>query len=192
MLVPPPPGPPGAPAPPPAMGTVPAEHYVKGMKGVLSVTFPGRPTVSMGYDGTIGWHNTPIREDTGDELRLLVELGEKFPGLEFREEHTNVQVDAMEKIGDRDTYRVVGTRKDGFPVLDRLNFDAQTGLLLRSYTTMQSVIGSFPEETFYEDYRDVSGVKVAFTNRIVSAEGNRTSTSGPRWTLTLRWRMRSS
>jgi hypothetical protein len=68
---------------------------------------------------------------------------------------------------------VVGTRKDGFPVLDRLNFDAQTGLLLRSYTTMQSVIGSFPEETFYEDYRDVNGVKVAFTNRVVSAEGNR-------------------
>jgi hypothetical protein len=80
----------------------------------------------------------------------------------------------MEKIGDRDTVRVVGTRKDGFPVLDRINFDAQTGLLVRSYTTMQSVIGSFPEDTFYEDYRDVSGVKVPFTMRVVSAEGNRT------------------
>lgn len=174
MLVPPPPGPPGMPAPPPAMGTVPAEHDVKGVKGVLSVTFPGRPTVSMGFDGTIGWHNTPIREDTGDELRMLVELGEKFPGLEFREDHTNVQVDAMEKIGDRDTYRVVGTRKQGFPVIDRINFDAQTGLLVRTYTTMQSVIGSFPEETYYEDYRDVSGVKIPFTDRVVSAEGNRT------------------
>jgi photosynthetic reaction center cytochrome c subunit len=174
MLVPPPPGPPGAPAPPPAMGTVPAEHYVKGMKGVITVVFPGRPPVSMGYDGAIGWHNTPIREDTGDELRMLVELGEKFPGLEFLQDHTNVQVDAMERIGDRDTYRVVGTRKDGFPVIDRLNFDAQTGLLVRSYTTMQSVLGSFPEDTFYEDYRDVSGAKIAFTNRVVSAEGNRT------------------
>jgi hypothetical protein len=39
---------------------------------------------------------------------------------------------------------------------------------------MQSVIGSFPEDTFYEDYRDVSGVKVPFTMRVVSAEGNRT------------------
>jgi photosynthetic reaction center cytochrome c subunit len=174
MLVPPPPAPPGVPPGPPAMGTVPAEHDVKAPKGVISVTFPGRPTVSMGFDGTIGWHNTPIREDTGDELRMLVELGEKFPGLEFREDHTGVQVDAMEKIGDRDTYRVVGTRKDGFPVIDRLNFDAQTGLLVRTYTTMQSVIGSFPEDTFYEDYRDVSGVKVPFTERVVSAEGNRT------------------
>jgi hypothetical protein len=156
------------------MGTVPAEHYVKAPKGVISVTFPGRPPVSIGFDGTIGWHNTPIREDTGDELRMLVELGEKFPGLEFRDDHTNVQVDAMEKIGDRDTYRVVGTRKDGFAVIERINFDAQTGLLLRTYTTMQSVIGSFPEETYYEDYRDVSGAKVPFTMRVVSAEGNRT------------------
>ena len=175
MLVPPPPGPPGGPPPPPpSMGTVPAEHYVKAPKGVISVTFPGRPAVAMGFDGTIGWHNTPIREDTGDELRMLVELGEKFPGLEFRDDHTNVQVDAMEKIGDRDTYRVVGTRKEGYPVIDRINFDAQTGLLVRSYTTMQSVIGSFPEETYYEDYRGVSDVKVPFTMRVVSAEGNRT------------------
>jgi len=174
MLVPPPPAPPGTAVPPPAMGTVPAEHYVSGKKGVISVTFPGRPTVSMGFDGTIAWHNTPIREDTGDEMRLLVELGERFPALEFRESHSNVQVDAMEKIGDRDTYRVVGVRKEGFPVLDRINFDAQTGLLVRTYTTMQSVIGAFAEETYYEDYRDVSGAKIAFTNRLVSAEGNRT------------------
>jgi hypothetical protein len=175
MLVPPPPGPPGGPPPPPpAPGTVPAELYVKAPKGVISVVFPGRGPQMMGFDGKIGWHNTPIREDTGDELRMIVELGETFPGLEFREQHASVQVDAMEKIGDRDTYRVVGTRKEGYPVIDRLNFDAQTGLLVRTYSTMQSVIGSFPEDTFYEDYRDVSGVKVAFTRRVVSAEGNRT------------------
>src|SRR4029077_15062932 len=113
MLVPPPPSPPGGPPPPPPMmSTVPAEHYVKTPKGVISVVFPGRPAVTMGFDGTIGWLNTPIHEDTGDELRMLVELGEKCPGLDFREDHTNVQVDAMEKIGDRDTYRVVGTRKN--------------------------------------------------------------------------------
>ena len=175
MLVPPPPVPQGAPPPgPPTMGTVPAEHYVKAPKGLISVVFPGRGPNSMGFDGTIGWHNTPIREDTGDELRMIMELGESVPGLEFRREHSNVQVSGMEKIGDRDTYRVVGTRSEGFPVIDFLNFDTQTGLLVRSYTTMQSVIGSFPEDTFYEDYRDVSGVKVAFTWRVVSAEGNRT------------------
>jgi hypothetical protein len=175
MLVPPPPVPQGAPPPgPPTMGTVPAEHYVKAPKGVISVVFPGRGPNSMGFDGTIGWHNTPIREDTGDELLMIMELGETVPGLEFRREHSNVQVSGMEKIADRDTYRVVGTRSEGFPVIDFLNFDAQSGLLVRFYTTMQSVIGAFPDDTFYEDYHDVSGVKVAFTRRVVSAEGNRT------------------
>ena len=79
--------------------------------------------------------------------------------LKFMEDHSRVQVDAMEKIGDRDAYRVVGTRPDG-SAIDRLYFDVQTGLLLRSYTTMQSVLGSFPEETNYDDYRVVSGIKV--------------------------------
>ena len=86
----------------------------------------------------------------------------------------NFAPEFLRATGDRDTIRVVGTRKEGFPVIDRINFDTQTGLLVRSYTTMQSVIGSFPEDTFYEDYRDVSGVKVPFTMRVVSAEGNRT------------------
>ena len=79
----------------------------------------------------------------------------------------------MTKIGDRDAYRVVGTRPDG-SALDLLYFDAQTGLLLRSYTTMQSILGGFPEETNYGDYRDVSGLKVPFTMRVLSAEGDRT------------------
>jgi hypothetical protein len=39
---------------------------------------------------------------------------------------------------------------------------------------MQSVLGAFPEETNYDDYRDVSGVKIPYTVRVVSAEGNRT------------------
>jgi len=128
----------------------------------------------MGFDGTIGWHNTPIREDTGDELRLVKELGTKVPALDFRQEHTNVQVDAVEKIGERSVIRVVGTRKDGIAAVDRVYFDALTGLLARSYTTMQSVIGGFPEETTYDDYRDVSGLKVPFTVQLVSAEGTRT------------------
>jgi photosynthetic reaction center cytochrome c subunit len=173
MLIPAPPAPQGTPQPPPAMGSAPAEldRKIPG-KQVVSLQFPGRPANLVGYDGTIGWHGTPLREDTGGELGLLKELAEFPPASKFREEHTKVQVDAMEKIDGRDAYRVVGMRPDGSAV-DRLYFDAQTGLLLRTYTTMQSVIGAFPEETNYEDYRDVSGVKVPYTMRLVSAEGNR-------------------
>ncbi len=68
---------------------------------------------------------------------------------------------------------MVGTRSDG-SALDILYFDAQTGLLLRSYITMQSVLGGFPEETYYEDYRDASGLQVPFMMRVLSPEGDRT------------------
>jgi photosynthetic reaction center cytochrome c subunit len=175
MLVPAPPAPQGAPPPPPpAMGSVPAEFYVKSPKGVISVVFPGRGPQMIGFDGTVGWTSAPNREETGGEAILDKELGEAVPALEFRKQHIGVKVDAMEKIGDRDVYRVVGTRKEGIPTLDRIYFDAQTGLLARSYTMMQSVIGGFPEETTYSDYRDVSGLKVPFTMMVATAEGNRT------------------
>jgi photosynthetic reaction center cytochrome c subunit len=171
MMVPAPPGPQGAPPVPPALGTVPAEidRKIPG-KGLVSLQFPGRPTNVEGFDGTISFIGA--REETGDELALRKELAEFPPALKFMADHSRVQVDAREKIGERDAYRVVGTRPNG-SAIDRLYFDAQTGLLLRTYTTMQSVLGSFPEETNYDDYRVVSGIKVPFTMLVVSPEGNR-------------------
>jgi photosynthetic reaction center cytochrome c subunit len=172
MLVPPPPRPQGTPPAPRAIGTVPAEidRKIPG-KVVVSVEFPGRAPNLEGFDGIIAWIGA--REITGDELGLRKEFAEFPPALKFREDHFRVQLDALERIGDRDAYRVVGTRPDG-SALDRLYFDVQTGLLLRSYTTMQSVLGAFPEETNYDDYRAVNGVKVPFTLGVVSPEGNRT------------------
>ncbi|MBZ5699699.1 MAG: c-type cytochrome [Acidobacteriia bacterium] len=172
MLVPPPPGPQGAPPVPPAIGTVPAEidRKLPG-KVVVSAQFPGRAPNREGFDGIIGWIGP--RELTGSELALRREFAEFPPASKFMEDHFQVQVDAMEKIGGRDAYRVVGKRPDG-SAIDRLYFDAQTGLLLRSYTTMQSVLGSFPEETNYDDYRVVSGLKVPFTMVVVDPEGKQT------------------
>jgi hypothetical protein len=172
MLVPPAPAPPGTPPVPAALGTVPAEvdRKIPG-KAVVSIQFPGRPPNLEGFDGAISWIGA--REETGGEMELRKEFAEFPPAMKFMEDHTKVQVDAVEKIGNRDAYRVVGTRADG-SALDRLYFDAQTGLLLREYTTMQSPLGSYPEETNYDDYRVVSGFKVPFTMVVLSPEGDRT------------------
>jgi photosynthetic reaction center cytochrome c subunit len=172
MLVPPAPAPPGTPPIAPAPGTVPAEvdRKMPG-KAVVSIQFPGRPPNLEGFDGAISWIGA--REETGGEMELRKEFAEFPPALKFMEDHTKVQVDAMEKIGNRDAYRVVGTRPDG-SALDRLYFDAQTGLLLREYTSMQSPLGSYPEETNYDDYRVVNGFKVPFTMVVLSPEGDRT------------------
>jgi photosynthetic reaction center cytochrome c subunit len=172
MMVPPPPAAPGTPSGKPARGTVPAEidRKLPGMV-LLSVEIPGRPPRMQGSNGTIAWINR--REYVGSELALQQEFAEFPPGLKFREAHNKVLVDAKDKVGDHEVYRVVGTRKDGTAV-DLLYFDQQTGLLLRSYTTIQTVLGGNPQVTYYDDYRDASGLKVPFTMRVVTTEGDRT------------------
>ncbi len=64
--------------------------------------------------------------------------------------------------------RVVGERKDG---VDRLYFDTDSGLLLRAWTTFDTALGETPQQTDYEDYRDVGGVKIPYSVHVVSAEG---------------------
>ena len=80
-----------------------------------------------------------------------------------------------DKIGDRDVYVVIATTAD--KRRERLFFDAENGLLLRRITYTQTMIGVIPEQTDFEDYRDVEGVKLPFTVRLSSVDaGNPVST----------------
>jgi zinc protease len=65
-------------------------------------------------------------------------------------------------LGDKEAYQVSG-RVDGMRV--QLWFDAQTGLLLRRRLMNSTILGTFPEQIDYEDYRDVNGVKLPFVIR---------------------------
>lgn len=49
--------------------------------------------------------------------------------------------------------------------IDKFYFDTQTGLLIRSQILKDTLIGWIREQTDYEDYKDVDGVKVPFTIR---------------------------
>ena len=65
----------------------------------------------------------------------------------------------IEKVGDRDTYVVVGST-DGLPD-DIMYFDTETGLMLRSDSIIVSPEGQQATNTFYEDYREIEGIKSA-------------------------------
>ncbi len=128
----------------------------------------------QGYDGASGWLVGPVnRELMGGELFLVQDWAEFLPAWSFQEEHTNARVLPIDKIDGHDVYVVTGAAKNGSGV-DRLYLDAQTGLLVRAVTNMNSVLGSFPETTDFDDYRDVSGLKVAATVHLLSPEGDRT------------------
>ena len=168
MLIPNPPGVPGPPSP----GQPAAEVYRKAPDKAVTIIHMPMGVSQQGFDGAVGWHQYPAYEgeDTGGSLAVLKRSSELFPGLHAKADYTDLVVDAIEKIGDHDTYRVIGQRPNG---LDRLYFDSQTGLLVRLWTTMDTPLGSLPEEFNFEDYRDVSGVKIPFTVRVASLEGDR-------------------
>jgi photosynthetic reaction center cytochrome c subunit len=167
------PNPPGV-AGPPQIGHPAVEIYRKAPdKAVQTIQLPNGPSL-QGYDGSMGWLAGPVgRELMGGELQSVQDWAEFIPALHFKEEHTNIRVIAADKVDGHDVFVVTGVARNGSGI-DRLYFDAQTGLLNRAVTNMNSVLGSFPETTNFDDYRDVSGVKVAYTVKVLSPEGDKT------------------
>jgi len=170
MLLPNPPGVQG----PLKVGNPAVEVYRKALnKAAEFIKLPVGQAL-QGYDGSSGWVVGPVnRELMGGELFLVQDWAEFLPAWSFQEEHTSARVLPMDKIDGHDVYVVIGAAKNGSGV-DRLYLDTQTGLLVRAVTNMNSVLGSFPETTDFDDYRDVSGLKVAATVHLSSPEGDRT------------------
>jgi zinc protease len=59
---------------------------------------------------------------------------------------------------------------------EQLFFDAETGLLRRRISYLETPIGVIPNQIDFEDYRDVDGVKVPFTVKVLSVEPGLVST----------------
>jgi hypothetical protein len=72
-------------------------------------------------------------------------------------------------INDRDVVLVQGTMDGKYPV--DLYFDAETYLLRRSLRYADTAVGYAPTQVDYEDYRDVSGVKMPFKRTIYWLDG---------------------
>jgi hypothetical protein len=65
-----------------------------------------------------------------------------------------------DQIDGHDVVLVRMALDEGINVL--LAFDAQSGLLRRQTLNRPTFLGPDPEQTDYDDYRDVGGVKVPF------------------------------
>jgi hypothetical protein len=63
-------------------------------------------------------------------------------------------------IGDRDVRIVQGKKASGSPI--KLYFEEDSGLLVRVVRYSESPVGRVPTQIDYEDYREVSGIKLPF------------------------------
>jgi hypothetical protein len=150
----------------------PVDVYAKGPdKRVSIMHLPNGDSITA-FDGQGGWLGAPgrpVRDMNNGEaegaridadLHLATDLKQMFK--EFR-------VRTGDKIGEHDTYLVVGVR-EGKPPL-RLYFDQKSGLLLRLSRYAETPLGRNPTQVDYADYRDLDGVKFPFRWTVARPSG---------------------
>jgi outer membrane lipoprotein-sorting protein len=142
---------------------VPIEIYSKGPDKRVSITHTPDGDSITAFDGHEGWLGLPkhaIREMHGPDIDAAsMDADLHFPG-HLQELFTQVEVRGKEKIGDTETYFVLG-RREGKPPL-RLYFDEKSGLLVRLIRYGETPLGRLPTQIDYADYREAGGVKIPF------------------------------
>src|SRR5215831_10699659 len=130
-------------------------------------------TTERVINGDIGWVKNPqgIQQITGQDLADLRASLQIFRNLKLKEQYPRMRFGGRDKVGERDAVILNVTTADNRP--ERLYFDAETGLLLRRITFLQTMVGIIPQQADFQDYRDVDGVKLPFT--IIQAGVNPTN-----------------
>ena len=117
-------------------------------------------TAFNGHEGWLGMPGRPLREMGRSDLDgASIDANLHLP-TQMKAMFTQMRVGGVEKIGDQETYKVIGQREGKPPIL--LFFDTQSALLVRLIRYGDTALGLMPTQIDYSDYRDVSGVKMPY------------------------------
>ncbi len=138
-------------------------------KSLVIIDVPSYGVIQVGFDGTTAWSKDPmggLREITGVDLAAAKRDSDFRQALHLKELFAKLTVKSKEKVGEKDAYLVEATPAEG--KIEKLYFDAATGLLVRHDAERDNGQGPAMAETYYSDYKDVDGVKVPFTTKRVT------------------------
>lgn len=143
------------------------EIVVAGTDRYRATVSASNGTSSQGLDGEIGWltTNTGVLRLSGGDLARLRRIALRYRPI--KERPANLQVVGIERVADRDVY--VATARIDPITTSTLYFDVVTGLLRREMTTIETLLLPLQEQVDYDDYRDVSGVRLPF--RVRTSDG---------------------
>jgi tetratricopeptide (TPR) repeat protein len=131
-------------------------------------------TIKIGYNGRVGWvqMGTTVRTLTGAELQSVRREANFYAILDPKSSYEKLTLRGKSKIGYREVYVLDMQPSSG--VADRLFMDAETYLPVRMNTTVVRGGDSVPVEIYYDDWREVDGIKVPHV--ITNSLANRTLT----------------
>ncbi len=140
-------------------------------KSLSKVDVPGQGTVLQGFDGKVGWDSTfnqGVQELSGAMLAAVRRNSQFYRWLHMKELFGKLEVVGTAKVGERETVVLEATPPEGY--VEKFYFYAGTGLLLKRDYKVDGPEGVISFETFYEDYRDVDGLKLPFSLRRVGPD----------------------
>jgi len=133
----------------------------------IELKFNGQTAIQV-FDGTNGWKLRPflnrrvVEPYTTDEMKsesLLSDLD--GPLVDYAAKGTKIEFDGVEKVEDRDTYKLKLTMKSGQSI--HVWVDAQTFLETKIEGQPRRLDGIYhPVEVYYRDYRLVNGLQIPF------------------------------
>ena len=155
----------------------PVEIYQKAPNKYLAIITTPDGVVQQGFNGTVGWVKTAdgVREMTGAQTARIKRQADFYRDFGIKDYYASLKVTGKEKIGEREAYVVEGASLDDR--MEKLFFDAQSGLLVRRIVFTPIRLGLEPEQTDFEDYREVNGVKLPFVIRTSYLDDNHFGTT---------------
>ncbi|MBI1749910.1 MAG: hypothetical protein HY234_06905 [Acidobacteria bacterium] len=140
-------------------------------KFLSQVDVPGLGAVRQGFDGTVAWESNPqqgVQELGGTMLAAARRNAQFYRWLRMRELFAKLDVPGTTKVGDREAYVLEATPQAGYA--ERFYFDTETGLLLRREYKVDGPDNVIAFEMYYDDYREVDGIKLPFALRRVGPD----------------------
>lgn len=138
-------------------------------KNAVIVDVPGFGTVHNVFDGTTAWESNPqagLRELTGAELAAQKRDHDFYQPLHLKNHYPKMVVKGTEKVGSAVAVVVEATPAEGGP--EKFYFDVDSGLLLRQDAERETAQGKMAVEVYFENYKEVDGVKIAHTTKQVT------------------------
>jgi hypothetical protein len=133
----------------------------------LELTFNGQTAIQV-FDGTNGWKLRPflnrrvVEPYTTDETKgAAMQLDIDGPLVDYAAKGTKIELAGVEKVEDRDTYKLKLTMKSGQSI--HVWIDAQTFLEAKIEGQPRRLDGIYhPVEVYYRNYRPVSGLQIPY------------------------------
>jgi len=139
---------------------VPEEVYQKAPDKIFVVTTYPQNAFSTSYNGTQvwAWSSEGERKIANDDSEQFKREGQFFQPTKIKEIYKEIIVTGTDKINNKDVFVVRAISDKG--THEQLFFDKQTGLLVRRFVLFQIIIGMYPYQVDYSDYKAFDGVQV--------------------------------